>query len=758
MRVAQVGTFDLDNLGDLLFPLVFERLLAELADELRIPIDCTCFSPQGMRAGELYRDQRASLPLEQLESIDAETPFDLIFIGGGDIIRDDDTSLAPIYGPKGSRIAFSHLSSPIKAADRRLVLLMPGVPFSLSPPFNAFLSNSFRRLRFAAVRDRFSAARLAEIVPPDVRLAVLPDMVSAISHFYPRMDLLASENSLVTPALQESGYICFQAPLAACTDVNGTGEALRQLEHRTGLPVVLVEIGKCMGDDRLVTQLTKRFSFAVARPPDAAGADDTLLQKVAVIAGSRGFIGTSLHGVILAHAYGVPHFCFSGAMLSKVQGFYATCATGTCYPNREACFAQLDTISERITAGSARSAEGIAEAPKSSDHARISRFIRKAVMSARLPDSERSSGFLPQADLRYRNFHKQQQRSLEARISNLHIHALARRYPRFHVAMCRAVKLLWWSATCQLARKYRERRECAREFSGTPRDHALAVPFSWAPQTAHSAPSVGVICHMYFDGMAQEFKGYLANIPFPFDLWITTDTDAKRRNIESVFRGWSPGQVQVRIAENRGRDIAPKLITCADVHSRYEYVLHIHTKHSPYGARVSGWRKHLLDTLVGSPEVVASIFEVFRSLPDVGMIAPRHLEGIRSSVGWGLNQENAEAFCRRFALNLDFGPGIDFPSGSMFWARSAALAPLLTLGLTFDDFAVENGQTDGTLAHAIERLYFPVCEAAGYDWIKIARPDLLRDENQSAIGINTPEELRSVVADRSSFSRRHSQA
>ncbi len=34
IRIAQVGTFDVDNLGDLLFPVVFGRLVAELADEL----------------------------------------------------------------------------------------------------------------------------------------------------------------------------------------------------------------------------------------------------------------------------------------------------------------------------------------------------------------------------------------------------------------------------------------------------------------------------------------------------------------------------------------------------------------------------------------------------------------------------------------------------------------------------------------------------------------------------------------------------
>ena len=75
-------------------------------------------------------------------------------------------------------------------------------------------------------------------------------------------------------------------------------------------------------------------------------------------------------------------------------------------------------------------------------------------------------------------------------------------------------------------------------------------------------------------------------------------------------------------------------------------------------------------------------------------------------------------------FDIDPGAALDFPSGSMFWARSAALRPLLDLQLATEDFDEEKGQIDSTLAHAIERLYFFACEKAGFDWIKVARPEL----------------------------------
>ena len=55
----------------------------------------------------------------------------------------------------------------------------------------------------------------------------------------------------------------------------------------------------------------------------------------------------------------------------------------------------------------------------------------------------------------------------------------------------------------------------------------------------------------------------------------------------------------------------------------------------------------------------------------------------------------------------------------MFWFKPQALDPLLNCGLTFDDFPEECGQLDGTIAHAIERAFLFIVEAAGFMWIKI---------------------------------------
>ncbi len=254
-------------------------------------------------------------------------------------------------------------------------------------------------------------------------------------------------------------------------------------------------------------------------------------------------------------------------------------------------------------------------------------------------------------------------------------------------------------------------------------DPSAGVPFGFSAVAA-GAPPLAVVCHLFHVDLAGDFRRYLSNIPCACDLFITTDTPSKRDVLERRFGDWERGTVLVRVSENRGRDIAPKLVTFRDVYPRYELVLHLHSKRSHHERALAGWRSYLLETLLGSRAVVESVLAAFSLSPRLGMIGAQHFEPIRSWIGWGENLEHARRLALRMGFQLDERAALDFPSGSMFWARSAALKPLLDLGLTGADFEPERGQTDGTTAHAVERLYYLVCERSGHDWIKIARPEL----------------------------------
>ena len=56
-------------------------------------------------------------------------------------------------------------------------------------------------------------------------------------------------------------------------------------------------------------------------------------------------------------------------------------------------------------------------------------------------------------------------------------------------------------------------------------------------------------------------------------------------------------------------------------------------------------------------------------------------------------------------------------------------------------------QLDGTLAHAIERSYYFACERAGFDWVKVARPDQFKAIRRIT-PVDSPEALERFVRSR----------
>jgi O-antigen biosynthesis protein len=252
-------------------------------------------------------------------------------------------------------------------------------------------------------------------------------------------------------------------------------------------------------------------------------------------------------------------------------------------------------------------------------------------------------------------------------------------------------------------------------------DWALAVPFTGNLEgSAAKINKVAVVAHIFYDELAPDILKLIGNIACRADVFISTTSEEKRKAIEEVFRQYSNGTVEIRIFENRGRDIAPKLVGFADVYDRYEYFLHLHSKRTLHaGDKYAHWRDYLYNHLLGSKEIVASNLALLAQ-PEVGLVYAQHLPAVRPSLNWGWDFERASGLLKTAGVTLSQDMLLEFPSGSMFWGKSAAIRPLLNLNLKFADFEEEAGQYDGTLGHAIERSFLYFVESTSLKWAKVS--------------------------------------
>ena len=249
----------------------------------------------------------------------------------------------------------------------------------------------------------------------------------------------------------------------------------------------------------------------------------------------------------------------------------------------------------------------------------------------------------------------------------------------------------------------------------------------------------GVFAHVFYPDLIDEIIGASNNVPSPCTVFITTDSLSKAKYIFEVSTKISSHPVEVRVGENRGRDIAPMLVDFRDRLSEVEFGIHIHTKKSThYTEEFKAWRRYLIESNLGSKEIVLNILKIFDH-PGIGMVAPEDYGPVANLVQWGGNLPNIIALVKMMTVqtgSISTESVLEMPTGSMFWFRSAAIKPLLDLNLETYHFDPELGQVDGTLAHAIERSFFFICEIAGFAWLrhKIVNKATKAEQNPIAYG------------------------
>jgi lipopolysaccharide biosynthesis protein len=269
----------------------------------------------------------------------------------------------------------------------------------------------------------------------------------------------------------------------------------------------------------------------------------------------------------------------------------------------------------------------------------------------------------------------------------------------------------------------------------------ISLPFENSKLVAEEpSGGVAVVVHCFYTELLDELLGYIKNIPFNYRLFISTDTSGKKAWIVDQLNRLKFKNYDVRIVENRGRDIAPKLITFRDVYQDSTHFIHLHTKKSSYlGQWGDEWRRYLLASLLGSSEIISNIFSIL-NYPEVGLVFPEPFEFNLPQLRWENNFEKAALLAKRMKIPISKRYCPHFPVGSMFWGKTEAIRPLLDLDLKFDDFIEESGQRNGELEHAIERMIGVVANAQGLYGQRVS----IRNDSRY-IKISNSEELSEAI-------------
>ena len=191
------------------------------------------------------------------------------------------------------------------------------------------------------------------------------------------------------------------------------------------------------------------------------------------------------------------------------------------------------------------------------------------------------------------------------------------------------------------------------------------------------------------------------------ELFISVNSEEAVALAQQALSAYRGRIVEMRITPNLGRDIGPLLTEfgrtlCAS----YDIIGHLHTKKSVILANrefAETWNVFLLENLLGGKNGGAMLDLILHSMatdPAIGLVFPDDPHVL----SWTGNREEAEGIASRMGLR-DLPEQFNFPIGTMFWARSSVLSRFVELDLAWSDYPTEPLPYDGTLLHAIERLF-----------------------------------------------------
>ncbi len=300
-NVAVCGAFDVISYGDALFPIAVEYELRKRVSNLD---NIILFAPNG--TDHLYSNETKVFSYQKFEEIHAQYHFDMIIIGGGELLHfkpivfHDEDGMELTYEP-------GYLwKMPIDFAKSQgipYVINSVGIPNAFSKEEKNIIINYLSEARYVSVRDKYSYERLVSIIPTCM---CVPDSLWNLQRYLPYKQIIDGE------------YIVIQ--YGTLYQVDQLIDVIQEIKRQYNYKIVILPINYCHTDRVIAEKMSEFADEGVLVFNNLLSVEDIY----SVIAGAKLFIGTSLHGTLTAQINRVPVIIFDmyTSIVGKMDGLY----------------------------------------------------------------------------------------------------------------------------------------------------------------------------------------------------------------------------------------------------------------------------------------------------------------------------------------------------------------------------------------------------------------------------------------------------
>lgn len=255
------------------------------------------------------------------------------------------------------------------------------------------------------------------------------------------------------------------------------------------------------------------------------------------------------------------------------------------------------------------------------------------------------------------------------------------------------------------------------------------VPAAHDGGAMDSSDRLAIVIHAYYVDVFADLLRAIGDIGVDHKLFVTTPPENEAAVADLLAESGCAHHLAV--LANHGRDVLPFLRVMEQVTDEgFTVFLKLHTKRSRHRQDGEAWRRDIYVKLL-SAESAAEIISGFNSRSELGMVGPQgHI--VPMSTYWGANREKVLWLSARMGVTEEQVIEQPFVAGTMFYARTDAVMPLLNVALSQQDFEPEEGQIDGTMAHAVERALSVSVLAAG---MSLVCTDSISKRTSTEVGV-----------------------
>ena len=252
-------------------------------------------------------------------------------------------------------------------------------------------------------------------------------------------------------------------------------------------------------------------------------------------------------------------------------------------------------------------------------------------------------------------------------------------------------------------------------------DYVISSKISYA--SLPKDKKVAVFAHLYYIDLIDYMFIYIANIQTEIDVIISIKDEALKPLIERKFNDLKRSNYKVILSINRGREVSSFLVECRKLVKQYDYICFIKDKKSnkPFYQTIGqSFMELTLDNSVKNTNFICNVIDLFERNTHLGYLTPAFpysstylLSGILT---WeGGNYDGTIRLIERLNIKCKVSPDKNVSlSGGVFWCRTQAIDSILNYDWKYEDFDEEPMANDGTISHAVERIYPYVVQHEGY--------------------------------------------